>query len=318
MRYSLTVGALFALVLAAPATAEFTIYDDFDDTELDTSKWTLNADPGEYQITDSEFQFNVSSAGSLYMKDDALEFPDAVGEKLTVEWAWRHWANPWFTQPSVAMNAFDLVSGAVDPDSRIWNGAVMTNTTNYRVKNADNASWQVSDFVCPTVQTGNGEDFDFDYFRLMYEVVDDGQGGAQYNYLLTARGHEGDTVEPEWRTLLSQEGYASHKPVGGLRFGAGNHNLGIDYVKYEFTGAQTIGDASGDGMVEDDDLSLLLSSWGQDVGWANGNFNGDNIVDDDDLSLLLANWTGGAAVPEPATAALLGLGALAMLRRRSG
>ena len=46
MRYSLTVGALFALVLAAPATAEFTIYDDFDDTELDTSKWTLNADPG--------------------------------------------------------------------------------------------------------------------------------------------------------------------------------------------------------------------------------------------------------------------------------
>ena len=78
------------------------------------------------------------------------------------------------------------------------------------------------------------------------------------------------------------------------------------------------GDANGDSLIDDDDLSLLLSSWGQDVGWANGNFNGDNIVDDDDLSLLLANWTGGAAVPEPATAALLGLGALAMLRRRSG
>ena len=81
-------------------------------------------------------------------------------------------------------------------------------------------------------------------------------------------------------------------------------------------GGGLMGDADGDGLVDDDDLSLLLSSWGQDVGWANGNFNGDNIVDDDDLSLLLSNWTGSAPVPGPATLSGLTLGALACLRRR--
>ena len=52
------------------------------------------------------------------------------------------------------------------------------------------------------------------------------------------------------------------------------------------------GDANHDGGVDDDDLSLLLASWGEDVGWGNGNFNGDDTVDDDDLSLLLASWSG--------------------------
>ena len=78
------------------------------------------------------------------------------------------------------------------------------------------------------------------------------------------------------------------------------------------------GDANDDGLVDDDDLSLLLSSWGQDVGWENGNFNGDNIVDDDDLSLLLSNWTGSGAVPEPASAFVLltGFAAVAVRSRR--
>jgi len=78
----------------------------------------------------------------------------------------------------------------------------------------------------------------------------------------------------------------------------------------------TVGDANGDSLVDDDDLSLLLSSWGQDVGWGQGNFNGDNIVDDDDLSLLLSSWTGSGAVPEPASALVLVVGfAVAGLRR---
>jgi len=49
-------------------------------------------------------------------------------------------------------------------------------------------------------------------------------------------------------------------------------------------------------------------------------FTGDSDVDDDDLAVLLGNWTGpappGAAVPEPATLALLGLGGLSGVRRR--
>ena len=83
------------------------------------------------------------------------------------------------------------------------------------------------------------------------------------------------------------------------------------------TPPETPGDANGDGAIDDDDLSLLLANWGQDVGWGSGNFNGDDTVNDDDLSLLLSNWTGaGAAVPEPACALILLLGACVVGRRR--
>ena len=80
------------------------------------------------------------------------------------------------------------------------------------------------------------------------------------------------------------------------------------------------GDADGNGRVDDNDLSLLLANWGQDVtgqpdgGWARGEFDGLAPVQDNDLSLLLANWTGSGAIPEPATLGLLAVGA-AILRR---
>ena len=85
------------------------------------------------------------------------------------------------------------------------------------------------------------------------------------------------------------------------------------------SGQQMVGDANGDGAVNDDDLSLLLSNWGMDTDWAHGNFNADTTVDDDDLSLLLANWApngASGAVPEPMTLGLLTLGGLALIRRR--
>jgi len=85
------------------------------------------------------------------------------------------------------------------------------------------------------------------------------------------------------------------------------------------------GDADRSGFVDDDDLAVLLSNWEQDPGtittWALGDFTADTDVDDDDLAVLLGNWTGpgpagAAAVPEPTTLALLGLGGLAALQRR--
>jgi hypothetical protein len=105
-------------------------------------------------------------------------------------------------------------------------------------------------------------------------------------------------------------------------------------VRYTF-----YGNANLDDRVDAADLSKLLGNFGtilpnpDDImGWFLGNFNYDDRVDAADLSKLLGNWGeiegagglsdgpapvgGGVPTPEPATLALLALGAGAMLARR--
>ena len=81
-----------------------------------------------------------------------------------------------------------------------------------------------------------------------------------------------------------------------------------------------IGDRDGDGWVGQTDLDIVLGSWGSSPPTdPRADVNDDNFVGQTDLDAVLGDWGQGippAAVPEPATLALLGMGALAVIRRR--
>jgi PEP-CTERM motif len=85
-----------------------------------------------------------------------------------------------------------------------------------------------------------------------------------------------------------------------------------------------VGDLDGDGFVGIADLNIVLGNWNQNVppGDPLADPSGDGFVGIEDLNTVLGNWNAGtppasgAAVPEPATLGLLGLGGVMMMLRR--
>ncbi|XAM00738.1 PEP-CTERM sorting domain-containing protein [Phycisphaeraceae bacterium D3-23] len=85
------------------------------------------------------------------------------------------------------------------------------------------------------------------------------------------------------------------------------------------------GDVTGDGLVGIEDLDILLANWGDAVGvraQSSGDLSGDGVVGQQDLDLLIAHWGEGEIpdinIPEPGALAIMGLGTLALMRRRCG
>ena len=82
------------------------------------------------------------------------------------------------------------------------------------------------------------------------------------------------------------------------------------------------GDTNGDGSVGPADLTALKLSWlATGATWQDGDSNYDGSVGPADLTDMKLNWleaipAPGGGIPEPTSVALLGLGSMALLRRR--
>jgi hypothetical protein len=95
------------------------------------------------------------------------------------------------------------------------------------------------------------------------------------------------------------------------------HFTGID-MTVDLSDFSLPGDANLDGKVDVNDLTIVLTSYGQSGKlWTQGDFNGDSTVDVNDLTITLTNYgktsgAGIAAVPEPSCVVLVGIAAVCL------
>lgn len=82
-----------------------------------------------------------------------------------------------------------------------------------------------------------------------------------------------------------------NQPVNTL-FVAAGPDFGMHGL-YARIDALAPGDLNGDGVVNGDDLGILLGAWGPcaPIGFCQGDINGDGVVDAADLGTLLAGWS---------------------------
>jgi hypothetical protein len=139
--------------------------------------------------------------------------------------------------------------------------------------------------------------------------VDDTLNGDNQKLFYSLNGSTG------WTQLTTTDDSVDHLLTAASVPGVGYYALGLAHA----------GDITLDGQVGVDDFSVLLAHWGSSsTSWTDGNFLGAGNVGIDDFSILLSNWGWNSGLgssmtletPEPTTLVLLGLGGLAMLRRR--
>ena len=116
---------------------------------------------------------------------------------------------------------------------------------------------------------------------------------------------------------LLGESFSGEDPITGTLLNPTNSWFSDFYV---VPPSSLPGDANGDGTVDVNDLTIVLSNFGQTgMTWSQGEFTGSGTVDVNDLTIVLTNFgqtaaaSGMASVPEPSTVALLAAAVLALL-----
>jgi hypothetical protein len=233
-----------------------------------------------------------------------------------------------------------------------WSSGTLTSgATSYNVQASNGFGGQWND-MDPNVDITGETHFELEVtvnvadevtgLGIVFSMVD--EDGTEWLYVI-------NTVDNSWFGLLPGSTYKLTVPVGGatslvnpgtaggLDFSnlTGFHlqvDTGGDLDPYDISfenfrafvpGADLEGDLDGDGFVGIADLNLVLGDWNKNVPPADvrADPSGDNFVGIADLNTVLGNWnagtppTAGAAVPEPASLAMLALGGLAATRRRN-
>ena len=174
----------------------------------------------------------------------------------------------------------------------------------------------------------------------MLAALQDGDGSFFWTFAGDYPGYTEPTVMGALGLMAADDGAYSSEISAAVSAladgvdgdGAAYYFIGDDSTdgSYYFAGealeviapeAAVPGDANGDGVVNDLDLTAVATHWQQPGGLAQGDLNGDRFVDDLDLTVLATAWPAGASrpavsVPEPAALSVLVLGACALPFRR--